>query len=221
MLIKPIIKNFTKTNNFDIHVSGVKLERSYLTKYLGLILDKDLTLKPHLHCMQKKLAQGVRLMAKKRKYLVIKIFLSLYYAFFYSHVLYGILGWGSATKSAAMPIQILQNKAIRIINNNSTGKDLINSNSLFQKYNILKVEDIYKFELSKSIYLFHTNALPEIFDTYLLSTEHAHHYKTRSKSNQNYFLKSIRTNIGKNSIQFFGAQLWNRIPLAFKSFSFY
>ena len=84
--------------------------------------------------------------------------------FFYSHVLYGILGWGSATKYAIMPIQILQNKAIRIINN-STWKDHINSNSLFLKLNVLKIEDIYKFELNKFMYLFHTNALPEIFET--------------------------------------------------------
>ena len=82
MLIKPNIKNFTKTNNFDIHVSGVKLERRYSTKYLGLILDEELTWKPHLHYMQKKLAQGVVLMAKIRKYLSNKNLLSLYYAFF-------------------------------------------------------------------------------------------------------------------------------------------
>ena len=86
-----------------------------------------------------------------------------------------------------MLIQILQNKTIQIINN-FTWKNLINSNSLFQKYNILKIEDINKFKLSKFINLFHTNALPEIFDTYFLSTEHAHDYNTRSKSNQNYFL---------------------------------
>ena len=127
---------------------------------------------------------------------------------------------GSATKSAIMSIQILQNKAIRITNN-SIWRNHINSNSLFLKYNILKIEDIYKFELSKFMYSFYTNALPEIFDTYFLFTEHAHHYNTRSKSNQNYFLKSIRTNSGKNSIQFYCVQLWNRIPLALKSFSFY
>ena len=71
------------------------------------------------------------------------------------------------------------------------------------------------------MYLFHTNALPEIFDTYFLYTEHAHHYNIRSKSNQNYFLKSIITNSGKTSIQFYGVQLWNRIRLALKSVSFY
>ena len=113
-----------------------------------------------------------------------------------------------------------QNKAIRIINN-STWKNHINSNSLFLIHNNLKIEDIYKFELSKFMYLFYTNVLHEIFDTYFISTEHAHHYNTRSKSNQNYFLKSIRTNSGKNWIQFYSVHLWNRIPLVLKSFFFY
>ena len=53
------------------------------------------------------MAQEVGLTAKMRKYLSNKNLLSLYYAFFYSHVLYGILGWGSTTKYAIMPIEIL------------------------------------------------------------------------------------------------------------------
>ena len=91
MLIKPNIKNFTNTNNFIIHVSGVKLERGYSTKYLGLILDEDLP--ENLSCIicKKKLAQGIGLMAKMRKYLSNKNLLSLYYDFFYSYVLHCIL----------------------------------------------------------------------------------------------------------------------------------
>ena len=37
-----------------------------------------------------------------------------YYIFFYSHIFYGILGWGSATDAALKPIQVLQNKVLRI-----------------------------------------------------------------------------------------------------------
>ena len=69
MLIKPNIKNFTKTNNFFIHESGVKLERSYSTKCLGLILDEDLTWKPHLHLMPKKIGTRRRLNGKNEKIL--------------------------------------------------------------------------------------------------------------------------------------------------------
>ena len=67
---------------------------------------------------------------------------------------------------------------------------------------------------------YHVKALPEIFDSYLLPIAKAHHYNTRSKSNQNYFLDSVNTNNGKKSIKLYGVQLWNLIPPEIKS-SFY
>ena len=71
------------------------------------------------------------------------------------------------------------------------------------------------------MYRYHVQALPEIFDSYFLPIAKAHHYNTRSKSNQNYFLDPANTNNGKKSIEFYGVQLWNLIPPEIKSFSFY
>ena len=56
-------------------------------------------------------------------------------------------------------------------------------------YNILKNVDIYTFELSKFMYLYREQSPPEIFDAYVLRIEQAHHYNTRSKYHQNYYLK--------------------------------
>ena len=50
-----------------------------------------------LYMSIKKLSCAVGIIAKLRHYLNPKSLLSVYYAFFYSHILYGILGWGSAT----------------------------------------------------------------------------------------------------------------------------
>ena len=71
------------------------------------------------------------------------------------------------------------------------------------------------------MYLYHVNDLPEIFETYFLSIDNAHHYNTRSKSNGNYFVNSVRTNSGKNSIKFLGARLWNQIDSQLKLNSYY
>ena len=71
------------------------------------------------------------------------------------------------------------------------------------------------------MYLYHVNDLPEIFETYFLSIDYAHHYNRRSKSNGNYFVNSVRTNFGKNSIKFLGARLWNQIDSQLKLNSYY
>ena len=144
-----------------------------------------------------------------RYYLKEKNVVALYYVFFQTYLLYGILGWGSATKTTLHLLQILLNKVMRIINK-TTVEDHVKNNALYQKYKILKTDDVYKLELGKFMYLYHVNDLPEIFETYFLSIDHAHRYNTRSKSNGNYFVNSVRTNSGKNSIKFLNARLWNQ-----------
>jgi len=74
--------------------------------------------------------------------------IALHYAFVYSHLLYGILGWGKTSKTTLAPIQILQNNVLRIINN-TTWKDKFKNNDLYQKYKVLKIADIYEFEFDK------------------------------------------------------------------------
>ena len=71
------------------------------------------------------------------------------------------------------------------------------------------------------MYLYHANDLPEIFKTYFLSIDQAHHHTTRRKFNENYFVISVRTNSGKNSIKFFGARLRNQIESQLKLYSYY
>ena len=88
------------------------------------------------------------MIAKMKNYLNKQNLIALYYTFFYSHILYGILVWGSVSETEIKPIQILQNKVLRIINK-STWKDRVTINALHISLNILKIADIYNFELSK------------------------------------------------------------------------
>ena len=93
--------------------------------------------------------------------------------------------------------------------------------ALHESLNILKITDIYNFELSKFMYLYHTQSLPKIFDPYFLLIAQSHHYNTRSKSNQNYYLNSVGTNSGKKSMKSLGVKMWNQIFPTIKSYTFY
>jgi len=76
-------------------------------------------------------------------------------------------------------------------------------------------------EVSKFMYTYHNNSQPEIFESYFLLMEQAYNYNTRSKSKQNYFLNSAKTNSGKNSVKHFGVQVRKQIPPEIKSYSFH
>ena len=151
-----------------------------------MIIDENIDWKPHVHYLQKKLSTAAGIIAKMRHYLKEKNVVALYYVFFHTYLLYGILGWGSATKTTLHPLPILQNKVMRIINK-TTVEDHVKNNALYQKYKILKIDDVYKLELGKFMYLYHVNNLPKIFETYFLSIDDAHHYNTRNKSKGKIF----------------------------------
>ena len=76
LLIKPC-NNRINYNDLNVFVRGIKLDRFSSTKYLELILDKDLSWKPHIQYLQKKLSQSVGIIAKIKNYLNVKNLISL------------------------------------------------------------------------------------------------------------------------------------------------
>ena len=164
LLIEPKTKaNNSAFHNFNVNLKGIKIQKSLSTKYLGVILDENLDWKLHIKYLHTKLSQAVGILAKLRHYLNRKTF-AMYYVCFCSHILYGILGWGSATDIALKPIQVLHNKVLRIMNK-ITWRDRVTNNSLYLSDKILKIADVYKLELGKIMFKYHIRVLPEIILT--------------------------------------------------------
>ena len=91
------------------------------------------------------------------------------------------------------------------------------SNPLFIELNLLKLNDIYRLKVGLAMRrLIRENSL-EINDLSLISTSHSHY--TRSAKSNNFFIPSVRTNLGKSSIKFQGPIIWNTIPNEIKSLS--
>ena len=54
-------------------------------------------------------------MYKLRLFVNVQIMKNIYYALFYSHVIYGIQVWGKACDTHIKAVQILQNRVMRLI----------------------------------------------------------------------------------------------------------
>ena len=72
-----------KSDDFKVNVRGIKIDRCFATKYLGVLLDENLSWKPHIEYLQKKLSQSVGIIAQMRKYLDNTNLVALYYSFFF------------------------------------------------------------------------------------------------------------------------------------------
>ena len=104
-------------------------------------------------------------------------------------------------------IIILQNNIIRIISKVSFDS---HTDVLFKEQMILKVPDIYLYQIGKFMYLFKKGLLPNYFqDMFILATQ-VHSYNTRN-SNRKFYIFPFRTNFRKFSIRFQGPKFFNSL----------
>ena len=63
---------------------------------------------------------------------------------------------------------------------------LAESSPLFKSLGLLKIHDIYKFQLVILMYQPHTGTLPHLFKAYFVTHVETHSYNTRHKLNYRY-----------------------------------
>ena len=85
-------------------------------------------------------------------------------------------------------------------------------NPLFIRLNILKFNDIVKFQTAIFMHNFYHGTLPDTFNSFFSLVSTRHNYNTRLASNKtNYSLPSARTNYGKFNIRFSAIKVWNSL----------
>ena len=147
--------------------------------------------------------------------------INLYYSLIYSHIVYCI----QAGETELNHIIILQKRSVRLITGNlimsNTPGILQSSNPLFVKLKILKIKDIYSFQISKFIFNCVNNNIITNFQNWFKLNCHVHDYTTRSNytdvnalthSNNLHILSAHTSFYGLKLIKVYGPKYWNTIP---------
>ena len=100
---------------------------------------------------------------------------TVYYALIYSNLQYCVSTWGLASTTALDPLVRIQKRIIRIITNSPF---LSHTNPLFQKLNFLKIKDIVKLEIAKTMFCFNKSSTKNESQT-IISITQKPHCKTR------------------------------------------
>ena len=136
-----------------------------------------------------------------------------YHKRYQSHILYGILNWGSAYKTYLEPLKCGLRKAVRVID---LAKYQAHSEPLFKKYNLLNFDNMYKLQVAKFMFdIYHENS-SDILNDLFIKTNLRHHHMTRQSSNDNFSLPLVSTNYKQRSIIYEGVKIWNSLPLRIK-----
>ena len=82
-------KNIPKFNEISIKLNGKKLIPVNSVKYLGMYIDKHLSWDTHIFHLSQKLSRANGILSKLRHNSPREVSLDVYYALFYSHLIYG------------------------------------------------------------------------------------------------------------------------------------
>ena len=200
-------KHLFNYDKISIKFDGKRLIPVDYVKYLGMFIDKYLSWDFHIQQLCKKLSRANGILSKLRQNAPLESCLQVYYAIFYSHLIYGCNIWGLTSEDNLKKIEVLQKKSLRIM----TFSDFnAHTNPLFIDLKLLKVRDLISLQQLKLAFEFYLDQLrTELLSLFRLDSN-VHNYLTRSASNNLFHIPRIySTSFGTNSIRYHCPILWN------------
>ena len=221
-------------HNVTLLMNKKALQQKDHVKYLGVLIDEHLSWKYQIKSIALKVSRGLGIIAKLKPFLKDNLIRTIYFSVVYSHLYYGIQAWGSADQTTLNKLEVLQNKAVRILSGSQYfqiyGQEpgpLPSSEPLYKKLEILKIKDIFEVSISNFVYSTLTFDSPAIFNNWFFYDHEIHAHSTRASTNiisESYFdvgyveqtftlhTKGATNEYGRKMIQVSGPLIWNRIP---------
>ena len=99
----------------NIKIGNQPVKQFRYVKFLGVLLDENLSWKYRLSELSKKLARTCGMLFKIRHCLPVDVMICLYNSLFPSFLQYGMVAWGLTYKFHIKPIHLLQKRVVRAI----------------------------------------------------------------------------------------------------------
>ena len=159
-------------------IKGSNIKRAKEVEYLGLTLDENMNWRSHINKLCSKLSMYFSVFYNVRNYMHEPLRKTLYYAFIYSRIQYGIEVFGSASKTVINQLHVTQNKLLKVLFNK---KRRYHTDSLYGELKLLKTEDVFNSLILQFVHQVMKNNCPAPFKDYFKSRETVHGRDTRNK----------------------------------------
>ena len=182
-------------------MNGSLLNRANQVKYLGIIIDHKLNWVQHITYVKNKIAKGVGIMYKARRFLNKACLTNLYHTYIHPYLIYCIEIWGIAPKCHLNHILLIQKKIVRIIRYTHY---FAHTEIIFKELGILPIENIFIERVGVFMFKYKNGLLPPVMTDLYLRNNEIHNYETR---NCNKF--SIAS--GTETFSHVSARIWNAL----------
>ena len=184
-------------------INGVKIDMTDQSKFLGVIIDKNLSFMQHIQYIKGKISRGVGILYKCKKFFNEKTLLTLYYSFIYPYFNYCLPVWGGTYESYLSPLVLLQKRAVRLIYG---AKKYDHTDPIFRSLNLLKFNQLYLYSLQLFMFKFSRNELTIIFNDFFSRNDSFHGHNTRQQLL--YRIPLLRTVPARNTVRLCGTHTY-------------
>ena len=147
------------------------------------------------------------MLGRVRNILPFDVLIMLYYTLIYPYLIYCIIVWGGACTTNLNRLQILQNRAVRLVTRSPFRSS---SAPIFAHLNLLQVSDIRRLQIALFLFRCKHFLLPNIcLQHCLVNTRLAH--DTRHCST--FVMQPFRTNIRGQYVSVIGPKTWETLPV--------
>lgn len=194
--------------NLKIIIDNNELTKVHNTKFLGVLIDDDLSWKSHTIHVSKIVAKYNGIIRKVRPFIPQESLVTLYNTLVLPYLTYCAIIWTDKNNSNLDSLFLVQKRLIRTCTNSLW---LAHTDPLFKILNTLKIHDIYILQLASFMYQYHHDMLPPdlLDDNFFISNASIHNYNTRHTSD--FHVKPTSTLLARNTIKTQGALLWNSL----------
>ena len=200
------------TTAFSLNIGTDSIDLVSETKFLGMIIDENLSWAKHIKSIINKNSSGIYMINSVRNILPSKQKYMLYMSLINSNMIYGLMLWGPmAQASDVKSLLKQQKKSIRAVENVASNA---HTSKLFTKYKILNIYELIELELSKFMYKYVHRTLPPPLLDLFVSNEQVHNYSTRGKANAR--TQEHKSSIFGKSFLARGPSLWSNLSADLK-----
>ena len=197
-------KRFVPADLPLLKIDDTRIIRDPITKFLGVLIDENLTWQPHISHISTKISKSIGILYKASPFLNKSLLKQLYYSFVHSHLSYGNIAWGSTHKSKLEVLYRRQKHAIRVI---SSQNRFTHSKPLFEEMKILNIYQINILQILFLMFKCKIGISPKLF-LELFKYKPPNKYTLR---NQFLVEPKIKSKFEEFAIYYRGPHLWNKI----------
>ena len=189
-----------------LKIDNIVIKRGNVTKFLGVLIDDNLSWKQHLNNASTKISKIIGILYKSREIVKHPLLNQLHFSFIHCHLNYANSAWESTYKSKLEGLYRHQKHAARIINFKNK---FIPGQRLLHNMKVLNVFQRKLFHIIFVMFNFKKKIAPPIFhNLFTPKSENKYNIQSRRKLKEPFYRKKKSTQF---NIDYHGPHLWNEL----------